>query len=367
MKRYKIIYADPPWPFKVRSKTNFVSGYAGAAPSHAQRPYPIMEIKELMAMPIESLASEDCALFMWVVAMYIPDALAIAKAWGFKYKTVAFVWEKNINGKPKPNPGMYTMQSTEFCFLFTKGAMTKYFKSRKVKQLIQAEKRGHSVKPDETANRQTRRNTMARLNFVKKAQKNIYTHGKVMKHTIAVGKNKGKSVEKLIRTEPADSKDTILIKKGEGYYWWKFRFGGIHISKDRPRRSQLTQSDFLGQVYDLEDEMSEATEIDESTISDWVSTVESIRDECQEKLDNMPEQLQENSSSGQLLHERVDMLEDWVASLEQIDVEIDKASIKSDAEADLNEGDDLDDLIEEKTQERFDEIKGKVESSSPGF
>jgi site-specific DNA-methyltransferase (adenine-specific) len=86
---------------------------------------------------------------MWVVAMFIPDALMLAKAWGFKYKTVAFVWEKRVNGKPKANPGMYTMQSTEFCFLFTKGAMTKYFKTRNVKQLVQAEKTGHSVKPED--------------------------------------------------------------------------------------------------------------------------------------------------------------------------------------------------------------------------
>ena len=151
MKKYNIIYGDPPWPFKARSV--LTTNTPMMDPAGAQRPYPIMEIKELAALRVGPLADEDCALFMWTVAMYIPDALEIAKAWGFKYKTVAFVWEKCINGKPKPNPGMYTMQSTEFCFLFTKGAMTKHFKSRKVKQLIQAEKRGHSVKPDEARER----------------------------------------------------------------------------------------------------------------------------------------------------------------------------------------------------------------------
>ena len=175
---------------------------------------------------------------------------------------------------------------------------------------------------------------MARLNVVKKSRKDYPEHG---------------------------------IKKGDMYYWWKFRFGGVQKSLTKPRRSQLTQSDFLGQVYDLEDEMNEASKIDEGTIDDWVSTLESLRDECQEKIDNMPEQLQENSSSGQLLQERVDQLEDWISTLEGIDVEIDEESIKSDAEADLNEGDNLDDLIEEKTQERFDEIESEVESSSPGF
>lgn len=151
MRKYKIIYADPPWPFKTRSI--LTTNVPMMDPRNAKRPYPIMEIKEIKALSVASMADEDCALFMWVVAMYIPDALEIAKTWGFKYKTVAFVWEKNVNGKPKPNPGMYTMQSTEFCLLFTKGAMTKYFKNRKVKQLIQAEKRGHSIKPDEARDR----------------------------------------------------------------------------------------------------------------------------------------------------------------------------------------------------------------------
>lgn len=45
------------------------------------------------------------------------------------------------------------------------------------------------------------------------------------------------------------------IKAGESYYWWKFRFGGKHYSKTPPRRSQLTQSDFLGQLYAIEDEI----------------------------------------------------------------------------------------------------------------
>ena len=38
------------------------------------------------------------------------------------------------------------------------------------------------------------------------------------------------------------------IEKGDSYYWWKFRYGGIRKSKTRPKRSQLTQSR-AGEVY----------------------------------------------------------------------------------------------------------------------
>jgi hypothetical protein len=34
------------------------------------------------------------------------------------------------------------------------------------------------------------------------------------------------------------------IKKGDSYYWWKFRFGGKRTSKTAPKASQLTQSEF---------------------------------------------------------------------------------------------------------------------------
>jgi len=39
------------------------------------------------------------------------------------------------------------------------------------------------------------------------------------------------------------------IKVGDSYYWWKFRFGGKHISRYWPRPSQLTQSEFYSTLY----------------------------------------------------------------------------------------------------------------------
>jgi len=47
------------------------------------------------------------------------------------------------------------------------------------------------------------------------------------------------------------------IKKGDTYYWWKFRFGGKHESKTYPKQSQLTQSEFLSQVYALNERLED--------------------------------------------------------------------------------------------------------------
>lgn len=103
------------------------------------------------------------------------------------------------------------------------------------------------------------------------------------------------------------------IAKGESYYWWKFRYGGKQMSKTPPKPSQLTQSAFLSQLYDLQERVAEFGADDKDTVVDFLNElrdeVENLASECQDSLDNMPYELQESSESGQLLQERIDMLE----------------------------------------------------------
>ena len=80
---YSIIYADPPWQYQ-RSKVQ------GAAENH----YPTMGIDELCALPVADLAAPDSALFLWATFPQLPEALRLIEAWGFRYKSVAFVWLK---------------------------------------------------------------------------------------------------------------------------------------------------------------------------------------------------------------------------------------------------------------------------------
>ena len=58
-----------------------------------------MGIEELCALPVADLAAPDSALFLWATFPQLPEALRLIKAWGFTYKTVAFVWLKK-NKKP---------------------------------------------------------------------------------------------------------------------------------------------------------------------------------------------------------------------------------------------------------------------------
>ena len=59
-----------------------------------------MSIDELCALPVESLAAKDCLLFLWATFPMLPEALRLIKAWGFSFKTVAFVWLKQNRKSP---------------------------------------------------------------------------------------------------------------------------------------------------------------------------------------------------------------------------------------------------------------------------
>lgn len=58
-RKYKIIYADPPWQFRTYS--------AKGQGRSAERHYPTMPKTEIQALPVSRICEKDCVLFLWVV------------------------------------------------------------------------------------------------------------------------------------------------------------------------------------------------------------------------------------------------------------------------------------------------------------
>ena len=144
MKKYRIIYCDPPWNFDCN---------IGSTGTNVKQHYKTMSIEELKRMDIKSISKKDSIIFMWVVDYYLKDAIDIMEKWGFKYKTIAFVWLKlNKNKKPVWNVGPYVGKSCEVCLLGTKGAVTKYIVERK-KQFVATIRGRHSEKPEKVIER----------------------------------------------------------------------------------------------------------------------------------------------------------------------------------------------------------------------
>ncbi len=143
--KYSTIYADPPWSFKVWSG----EGKDRAAENH----FPTMSQDEIEALPIEGLAADDCALFLWAVMPQLPEALKVIEAWGFEYKTCAFTWVKTTKDGSRPATGMgyWTRANAEICLLATRGSPKRI--NADVPQVIMSPRTEHSRKPDEAAER----------------------------------------------------------------------------------------------------------------------------------------------------------------------------------------------------------------------
>ena len=154
MKKYQIIYADPPWKYGDRVMNK---GHGGRFDS-LQLHYSSMTTKEICSLPIKEMCDENCLLFIWTTDSHIPDCLKVISSWGFVYKTVGFYWLKTSpkTGLPSPNLGKWTQKNGELCFLATKGKCSQFIKDRKIHQLIQEPRSKHSKKPLETKRRITK-------------------------------------------------------------------------------------------------------------------------------------------------------------------------------------------------------------------
>lgn len=144
--KYSIIYADPPWSYKVWSD----KGKGRSAESH----YPTMQKADIQKLPIGRIAAKNSVLFLWVTAPCLIEGIELITAWGFTYKTVAFTWVKQ-NKKSNGifmGMGYYTRANAEYCLLATKGKVLER-KSHSVSSVVLSHIERHSKKPNEVRDR----------------------------------------------------------------------------------------------------------------------------------------------------------------------------------------------------------------------
>lgn len=149
--KFDIIYADPPWNYNGKlqfdksskdrenldpSKNLFIStsGFK----------YPTLKTEKMKEIPIQNIAKDDCLLFMWATNPHLAQAIELGKAWGFEYRTVAFIWDKMVH-----NPGKYTLSNCELCLVFKHGRIPTPRGARNVHQLVRVPRGKHSEKPKE--------------------------------------------------------------------------------------------------------------------------------------------------------------------------------------------------------------------------
>lgn len=149
-KKYDVIYADPPWDYggkmqydKTCIKSENIDFKQNIFISSASFKYPTVKLKDLMQLDVASISADNCILFMWTTGPQFANSIELGKSWGFEYKTVAFVWDKQVH-----NPGRYTLSQTEFVLAFKKGKFPTPRGARNIRQLVSVRRSEHSEKPE---------------------------------------------------------------------------------------------------------------------------------------------------------------------------------------------------------------------------
>jgi N6-adenosine-specific RNA methylase IME4 len=84
--QYRTIVADPPWPIVSFPKWGFGGGVT-------PRPYDVMSLAEIKALPIERLADRTAHLYLWTITDHLEASYDVVRAWGFEPSAV-LVWCK---------------------------------------------------------------------------------------------------------------------------------------------------------------------------------------------------------------------------------------------------------------------------------
>ena len=118
------------------------------------------------------------------------------------------------------------------------------------------------------------------------------------------------------------------IPKGSSYYRGELNFAHdiIRCCKCRLQPWEVTTSEYIKAVRTIVNEWANTYSVCVYAIEQITDELESIRDRVQEKLDNMPESLQE-SDTGYLLQERIDNIDTAIEELSNIDVDSIKSEI----------------------------------------
>lgn len=143
-RKYRTIYADPPWQFQNRT--------GKVAPEHKRLTrYETMTLSDIKSLPVSEIAEEKSHLYLWVPNALLPEGLEVLKAWGFEYKT-NIIWEKvRKDGQPDGRGvGFYFRNVTEILLFGIRGDKNRTLDpARSQVNLIRTMKREHSRKPDE--------------------------------------------------------------------------------------------------------------------------------------------------------------------------------------------------------------------------
>jgi N6-adenosine-specific RNA methylase IME4 len=141
---FRTVLADPPWRFQ--NRTGKVS------PEHGRLArYGTMELDEIEALPVADVCGPRAHLYLWVPNALLAEGMSVMSAWGFTYKTNLVWFKTRVDGGPDGRGvGFYFRNVTELVLFGVRGRDNRTLApGRRQVNLIAAQKRDHSRKPEE--------------------------------------------------------------------------------------------------------------------------------------------------------------------------------------------------------------------------
>lgn len=121
------------------------------------------------------------------------------------------------------------------------------------------------------------------------------------------------------------------------------------------KQYEISGSSYINEVGAIVEDWTNNIGVSESSAEEIISVLEGLKDQCQESLDNMPENLQ-YGDTGSMLQERIDSLDGAISELEQISWEDCESEARDEAEQEYGEYD-----LEDKSYESEDEFNAAIE------
>ena len=134
--RFRVLVADPPWPFD-----DNLGGEIRGAEAH----YNVLSMQQIRRFPLPPMY-ENSILFLWRVSSMQQEALDVLNAWDFRLHS-ELVWKKlTKHGKRHFGMGRIVRAEHETCLIAVSGKPIILDKS--VRSIFEAPTGRHSEKPD---------------------------------------------------------------------------------------------------------------------------------------------------------------------------------------------------------------------------
>jgi len=135
--QFDVITMDPPWQLASANPTRGVAiGYSQLSDKQIEDELKLHEIQK------------EGFLFIWVINAKYVRTLEMIKKWGYKFIDDISWVKRTVNRRLAKGHGYYLQHAKETCLVAVKGN-PKYNKDKPLSDVIFAERRGQSQKPEE--------------------------------------------------------------------------------------------------------------------------------------------------------------------------------------------------------------------------